>query len=141
MALIQVGRLTTEEKKQKTRDRLVRSMESLYGNMRAVYEQNFRAVWSNPDGLTPQEVMDAFGTDAVEFFSGGVGLYRYLDTVVPGGINLPAPSEVTPHGDGTVTIGQLIESSSSSSSASSEDVGDGPSSSASSEDDSSSSES
>ena len=119
MPLIKIGDLTNAEKQEKTRDLLVRSMQSLFSNMRAVYVNNYRMVWQNPDGLTPQEVFDGFGEAAVEFFSTSLSLYRYLNMVVSDSLDLPAPYELTANADGTITVGEEIETTSSSSSASS----------------------
>ncbi len=68
----------------------------------------FSQVWANNDGLTPQQVMDAFGANASQLFLLAGATETYLNTIVPGTITQSPPYAFTINQDGTVTIGAAI---------------------------------
>jgi hypothetical protein len=91
------------ELKEITRMRIQGSVNQLYSQMVKNLRENMALVWQNKDGLTPQEVFDAFGTDAVELLR--------LSSIVKNAINAATPgtipdltATITPNEDGTVSI-------------------------------------
>jgi hypothetical protein len=53
---------------QKTAARLNHLVEVVVGNLRVAHSEGIQWIWDNPEGLTPQEAVDALGVDAVEAF-------------------------------------------------------------------------
>ena len=78
----------------------------IFNQISQTYQQLFGAVWSNPMGLTPQQVVAALGTDAAELFRFLTVLSTAVNAATPGTINVanPAGFTVTSNADGTVTI-------------------------------------
>jgi hypothetical protein len=109
MALI--GRLTTEQIQQKTALDMKNKTNLLYISLRQSYVQIFNNFWNHPD-LTPQQVSDALGTDAVYLFQLGGQLVDLLNTVKADTITQGPPLPYTINQDGTVTISESSSSSS-----------------------------
>ena len=70
--------------------------------------QGMELVWNNPRGLSPQEVVDGLGTDAVGIFTRHAQAAQFLVSSLPASAKLlkqrPDEFEVTPNEDGTVSI-------------------------------------
>jgi hypothetical protein len=69
------------------------------------YEQALKSFWQH-EQLTPQQMSDALGTDAGDFFSVYGGLKTYIENTFPN-VTLTQPSSYgtwTVNGDGSVTI-------------------------------------
>lgn len=113
MPLLDNGNPTIEEKQDQTKRRMVNTMRSLWQTMKQSYEMLFTSLWYNQSGLTPQQVLDAFGGDAVEFFGLGLAMYNFMNAVQPGVLDLPAPFPIVPNANGTITV--ILDRSSSSS--------------------------
>ena len=105
--------LSLTEKQAMAKKRMVNQMRQLWSQMKTQYEQLFNQLWHNPQGLTPQQVFDSFGTESVEFFTLGLGLYQFMNTLVPGTIELdaPYPYEIQPDGSIVVIVDTPSESS------------------------------
>ena len=95
---------------------LANSKAQIKANITQVYNQLFqqsvsqltylyREVWLNELGLTPQQVVDSFGTDAGELMNTFSVLRTAVGSLIPDGIGLADPHTVTVNEDGTVTIG------------------------------------
>ena len=71
------------------------------------FNDQFNSVWNNKD-LTPQQVMDAFGTHASQLFINAQATETFLNTITPGTITFTPPYHYTIHEDGNVTVGDKI---------------------------------
>ena len=79
----------------------------LYRMMKQMHTQSFNTVWNNPS-YTPQEIVTAFGTDAVALFTLSYQLQEILKAADPNYVILMPTATVTLNEDGTVTIGDSI---------------------------------
>jgi hypothetical protein len=102
------GEPTITEKQQRVVSQYKAEMQRLFGQMRATHDRLFREFWQNRSGLTPQQVSDAFGTEAVQVFILGGALKDFLNMIRPGTVTATPPFEFTPNADGTVTIGAPV---------------------------------
>ncbi len=85
-------------------------MNSQFRSLLSSFKSSFASVWSNPN-LTPQQVMDAFGTDAAQLFVLAGATVTMLNTILPGTLALAdymPPYSYTVNQDGTVTIGAKL---------------------------------
>jgi hypothetical protein len=100
--------LTKEQAQSKlsfmVRDTINRDLSVIFSTFKAVYD----AIWTNKDGLTPQECFDALGTDAVEMVMVSNAIQTAVNSVVPNSMDfsVPATWTMTPNQDGTVTVTQ-----------------------------------
>ena len=115
MSLLSSQELTTQQKQLAVAGRIQKASSFLFRQMANTYANIYTDVWDNPD-LTPQEVFDSLGTSGAELLTLADVLSSTVNGVVPGTIETGYPYEYTINEDGTVTIGDLIETSSSSSS-------------------------
>ncbi len=81
----------------------------LYSKIKNMIKTSFNLVWDNPEGLTPQEILDGFGTDAGELFIFSAQMQTLLLTVNPDYEFLTPPYNYVINPDGTVTVGEKIE--------------------------------
>jgi len=72
------------------------------------YETLFNIVWDNPLILTPQEVLDGMGTNAVELFQYSDIMRSMLMQVDASYTPPQVPNQVSINPDGTVTVGDPI---------------------------------
>lgn len=56
---------------------------ALWASMVSIYGHCMNVLWRNPNGLTPQQVCNAFGTKASELFMLAGMLANLLNTVAP----------------------------------------------------------
>ena len=99
---------TTEQKQTRVNNRIKRLSVDTLNHIKAQHREMMQAVWNNPAGLTPQQVMDAFGSEAAELFQLSDQLLTMLGNVKPDDPYLAeaeAPYNYTINDDGTVTIG------------------------------------
>ncbi len=95
--------LTHDQKKALTKALVQSSVNRCFASMLDAYKKNAAQVWENPQGLTPQDVLDGFGTDAAELFRLASLLKGVINAAVPGTI----PDSAAPiviNADGTVTV-------------------------------------
>lgn len=85
------------------KSQLLVQMQMSFRRLSLDFEDLFTKVWENQD-LTPQEVMDAFGTDAVQLFILAQATETYLNTILPGTISATPPLPYAINENGTVTI-------------------------------------
>lgn len=64
----------------------------------------YNTIWSNSNGLTPQEVCDALGTDAGNLFTLAGSLQAVVNAAQPGALPQAPLKAVTINSDGTVTL-------------------------------------
>jgi hypothetical protein len=100
--------LTLEQKQNIAKNSIVNISRDIFNYCSRLQKDGIKAVWKNPHGLTPQEVIDALGTDAVKVFAMHAALTQLivgvaqLDGVQPN-ISLPTFA-FTKHQDGTITV-------------------------------------
>lgn len=80
---------------------------SLLNQMIANYRLLFGLVWKHPK-LTPQQVLDAIGTDAVQLFTLGALLQATILEASPQTILPSVPNQIVFNVDGTIKVGELI---------------------------------
>lgn len=95
--------LTTEEKKTAIRLRILASNNAVFNQAKAAIDFYYKELFTNTSGLTTQQVLDAFGTDAGQLITKLGGLRTFLNTLRPGSITFVPPSTITINGDGTAT--------------------------------------
>ena len=96
--------LTTPEKQNRSAQAIQSQAAALFTNMGRTYEQISNIVFNNPQGLTPQEVLDGLGTNAAELLGLSDLLVQTVNAAVPGTITPDRPGTLTPNPDGTVTV-------------------------------------
>lgn len=78
-------------------------LNRLYTLMLETYNQSFNDIWNN-DKLTPQQVLDSFGTNAAELFRLAGILSTAVNSATPNTLTNSPPSSININEDGTVTI-------------------------------------
>ena len=106
MGILNVNSKTKEELLNINKDIMRASVNGIYLYLKKEYENLFTRVWENADGLTPQEVLDSFETDAFELFSYSDLVRQVLVQVNPNYSVPEVPYNFTINGDGTVTVGE-----------------------------------
>lgn len=88
--------------------RIAAITRAVWNDLQIRQRDGMELFWQNPDGLTPQQVADAFGTDAAKLFTFNTALVEFLvavgtsEGVAP---NISAPTNAfTVNPDGTVTV-------------------------------------
>lgn len=66
---------------------------------------SFSLIW-NSNGITPQEILDAFGKDAASLFIASAKAQKLIKELYPDYQFLIAPEKITLNPDGTVTVGE-----------------------------------
>ena len=100
--------LTLAQKQEKAAARAFSLAKQTYQQLTTAQKQGIQIVWDNPQGLTPQEVVDGMGDKAVKVFEFHGSLTDLIvelatqDGVTPD-IALPKKN-FTKNPDGTVTI-------------------------------------
>lgn len=102
MSLIQ-NELSKEQKSERTRAEieklLLTGCDELYLRSKFIFD----LVWDNKHGLTPQEVFDSFGTEALSFAK-LFGLTEKLVKMIDDRWNLVRPLEIIPQDDGSIKV-------------------------------------
>lgn len=101
MALLPVA--TLEQKKARQKARIEGMIRQHFGMVQQGFSQIFALVWTNPE-LTAQEVMDAFGTEAVQLFQFAGAFQQLMNTLQPGVLIQAPPKTFTINEDGSVTV-------------------------------------
>ena len=107
MSIIQTTQptLTTEQKQQQAALRIQNEATILFQRMGQTHSQIMQIVFQNQQGLTPQQVLDAVGTNAAELLTLAGSLVTLVNTAVPSTLPTTFPYALTANGDGTVTVG------------------------------------
>lgn len=103
MAIIDTAQPTPA---QLTVDTLTSGATGAFVTLKAQWDNAYQLLWHNPWGLTPQEVLDALGTDAVQLFALSDATKTLLNAW---GANItatfpPEYSDVTINPDGTCIL-------------------------------------
>lgn len=106
MALIQTqkAQMTKEEKQIELKRIIQTRMTSQYWQLSNTLKMVMNDIYSNKE-LTPQDVVDAFGTEAAELFKISDLIIKVLNEAVPGSAAISAPYNFEIKEDGTVIIG------------------------------------
>lgn len=104
--------LTTLEGKQTQAALIIsKQIEATNNSVAAQVNGLKNIVFRNPSGLTPQQVCDAIGTDAVKVMQAWQAAYTMIQIFKPGGLSMEVPTTadgraqtIVPNQDGTVTI-------------------------------------
>ncbi len=96
--------LTTDQKKVKVRAQmdqmLLVNLDVTKNNIINMY----KTIWSNKDGLTPQQVFDLYGTNAAALRQMLLTIVGALNTAAPGTFDISYIHPVTVNPDGTITV-------------------------------------
>ena len=98
--------MTLEQKQVQQKASIKAVINVQYNVLTSSITKLFGMVWSNPAGLTPQQVFDAFGTDCAQLHGLFALFSNALNTAKAGSITLAEPHPVTVNGDGSCTVGQ-----------------------------------
>jgi hypothetical protein len=87
-----------------------RMATNMYQQLLNAHTQLFNYLWNNPNGVTIEQFMTQYGTDAATLFSLSSQIQTLLGTVNPAYVPLNTPSNVTitVNADGTVTITPVV---------------------------------
>ena len=96
---------TTEQLIARTNSRIKKVSLNIYKTMENRHESVWDLIWNNKDGLTPQEILDSFGSDAAELFLFSGSIQAMLASAGAGYVPVETPNEFVVNGDGTVTVG------------------------------------
>ena len=75
--------------------------------LKSSVSSGFLLLWYN-DKSTPQDILDQFGTNALELFKMHQSIRAFIRTLDPTYIGLVPPYNFTINQDGTVTVGSKI---------------------------------
>jgi len=95
---------TLEEKKAALMRQIRTMLTNNYNDLLTIYNAGNTMVWTNPDGLTPQDCFDAMGQEAAHFVQIGLEMAQMLNAAVPGSIDLSVSPPLQINEDGTVTV-------------------------------------
>lgn len=83
---------------------LQKGINTNFNQLVSQFNNLFNQVWNNHT-LTPQQVFDAFGTNAAVLVSVSYNTGILLNALSPGVVNSNPPHSLTINSDGTVTVG------------------------------------
>lgn len=93
-------------KQQKYKDKLLNQFRTNFQIQKSTFNALMIDIYNNPDGLTPQQFYDAWGTDAASIVAIKARAATYLNAAVPGSVDPTPPNGhiETVNIDGTVTV-------------------------------------
>ena len=97
--------LTQEEKIEKHKADIIKKNNKLYNRMKREHQTLFNMIWSD-ELLSPQEVLDSFGTDAVDLFTFSSKIQELLEQVDSSYVALVPPMPYVINEDGSVSVGE-----------------------------------
>lgn len=97
---------TEEQKKQLEFKRISDSRKNAVISHIGAYETALNDFWNNSI-LTPQEICNALGSEAIELFQASELSYQYIKALMPSYERPSAPMRVIINEDGTATIAPL----------------------------------
>ncbi len=101
------GTLSTADAQAKAKKKIVGANTFAYQQNLRAYQTGMDNFWRNADGLTPQQVADAFGTDAASLFQNAAAVAGLVNGIAPGAIGADADAakyDIAINNDGTATI-------------------------------------
>ena len=90
-------------------------LKETFNNLLNTYNDLYKLMWNNDDGLTPQQVCDALGNKVAEFMLLANLCVYIINAAKPNSLDPIPPLQIVRNEDGTVTLTPYPESSSSSS--------------------------
>jgi len=97
--------LTLEQKQVQAARRMTQIAKRMLEQIIASHKELLGVVYKNRQGLTPQQVYDGLGADAVEAVTLSRGLQAFVNTATgKTAIDTSEMPELTLNGDGTVTV-------------------------------------
>jgi hypothetical protein len=94
----------TRDEKLRNLMRGIASSKNVIQHLDGQHRGAFNQIWNNEE-FTPQEIMDAYGTNAAKLFIDSSATQNFLAVVLEGYVPLVPPQPFTINQDGTVTIG------------------------------------
>jgi len=98
---------TKEQKLNETKSTIKNISKNMFETIVKRHQFVWDMIWDNSRGLTPQEVVDAFGSDAYELFVFSLNIQTLLAQANINYSFMSTPNEFVINPDGTVTIGEL----------------------------------
>lgn len=108
MSIFQEEQLTQEEKLRAIKNEIARFNTRTLSIFKERYLKSLELVWGNKKA-SPQDILDSYGTSAVELFVTSNAVADFIKSVDPLFEKPIPPYEYTINEDGTVTVGDLIE--------------------------------
>jgi hypothetical protein len=94
LASDQPAQPTPDQSKQATQDYIVQRLTEGQAAVKQVYTDLMQAVWRNPRGLTPRQVLAKLDTRAMSLMQAAEATRQYLESLNPGSTaDLPAPPQ------------------------------------------------
>jgi hypothetical protein len=88
---------------------LVSGSAALFHEIKQRHTAIYNKMWNPPEGVTTQDVLDLFGTDAASLFVTSQTLQNLMESVDSTYERLIPPNTFVVNDDGTVTIGDPVE--------------------------------
>jgi hypothetical protein len=88
---------------------LVSVSAALFHEIKQRHTVIYNKMWNPPEGVTTQNVLDLFGTDAASLFVTSKTLQDLMESVDSTYERLVPPNAFVVNDDGTVTIGDPVE--------------------------------
>lgn len=87
------------------KEKIIAANTTLFRQIKDAIATSFTDIWNNGE-MTPQEALDAFGSDATALFILSAKAQDLLKAIDPEYEYLTPPTEVKFNEDGTVTVGK-----------------------------------
>lgn len=99
--------LTQEQKIDKLKSKIVKRSSNLYNRIQREHERIFNMIWKDEEA-TPQEILDEYGTSAIDLFTFSSSLQILLGEVDNTYVPLVPPKEYQIQEDGRVTVSEDV---------------------------------
>ena len=109
MVLVNTSQSEPIDEKQLYYDSIKRAIKHYYIAVEKGHQNLMSKIWEHPKYITPQEIFDSLGTDAVTLLQISQTLQTVLAMANPDYVHMPAPYVLTPNEDGTITVGDPVE--------------------------------
>ena len=100
--------LTQKQEVTRLKNRIAHKSNKLYERINRYHEELFNLIWTNEYDISPQEILDAYGSEAKDLFLFSGAIQQLLFQVNSEYTPLTTPSEYTINPDGTVTVSQDV---------------------------------
>lgn len=107
MSIIDTKQISNNAKLEQTESNIRKVNIALHDTIKRQHSYIFNTIWYNPDGLSAQDIFDAFGTESHELFTFSQSIQTLLHQIDSNYIPLSPPNDYTINADGTVTVGEL----------------------------------
>lgn len=107
MSIIDTKQTSNSVKVEQTESNIRKVNIALYDTIKRQHSYIFNTIWYNPDGLSAQDIFDAFGAEAYELFTFSQSIQTLLYQIDKNYIALTPPNDYNINNDGTVTVGDV----------------------------------